>query len=269
MIFVILFVLIGHNIFYEMLGIDLIINNVCLMLSFGKLKHVYNKCCKICILVIPKPINGDHNPVVTMSLHDININQNDNEHTNDTISNDIPSPIKPEMSTNGAINEEIAMEFNDNYTKAKTSDNENSLIDGTSKYHTDSIGDIIYEPTNIKDNININTRIRDKHSSVSIFANNLRKQTTHNNNITNNDNNKNNSNNNSIESSRTNTVTHTNIKKPKSKTITDTFKGFFNLVLDIKYDLTDTKDVDNNVVKLKLKSPLICSQQLKDMGIIQ
>ena len=58
-IFILGFVTLGYDIFYIVLGIDLIINNICLMLQYIIVKPIYVMCCVCCIRLIPKPTKHD------------------------------------------------------------------------------------------------------------------------------------------------------------------------------------------------------------------
>ena len=74
-IFIILFIVLGYDIFYLILGIDLIINNIILMLSFIKVEKMYIMCCMLCIKIIPNSMryslnNESKKPLKTVSPTD-------------------------------------------------------------------------------------------------------------------------------------------------------------------------------------------------------
>mmetsp|Transcript_97792 Transcript_97792/g.119789 ORF Transcript_97792/g.119789 Transcript_97792/m.119789 type:complete len:229 (+) Transcript_97792:1-687(+) len=205
--FIIFCVFMGFNVFYETLGIDLIINNICLMLTFAKFKSIYHKCCRVCIIIAPKPSHIPH--------------------------------IDPVFS-------------NANFTPPIKSENSNIETKETQDSNTeDSIGDIIYD-TNLNGTINSNN-IPKQPSSLSKFTENLRNELKVQNNMDSNN----------IESKTAN-FNDITIETHKNHTKSRSIKSIFNLVLNIKDDDISTT---NNNNKLRLQSPLICSQQLRDIGI--
>ena len=98
-VFITLFISLGYNIFYITLGIDLLINNGVLMLSFQKLNKVYTLCCIHCINLIPKPSETNISDILTLNIKEhksktlpTNININNNNTPN------IPEPINIALS---------------------------------------------------------------------------------------------------------------------------------------------------------------------------
>ena len=274
-IILVMYNIIPISLLYQLISIDLIINNICIILGFSNFNSKYNILCKLCIIIFPRQnvinlasksqssieINSLPPSIKTSSqiLRSIKLQKvstfsptsdnnittiNDNKEEQHTpIETDVltPKAIEQITTTNNDDNNPVTtvpvFKF-DNEINDTKEDIECSLTNDEDSHI--SISDVIIdaimsEPDKMR-----------KQGSLSVFTNKFKKHTQ----------------NKKTQTKIDDSVTNSNSKKA-THTDSTFWKGIINSVMDLKGQQTDSE-----YESMKLQTPSRCRDNLKDLSII-